>query len=155
LLSYFTLNEFAYFERTVRHVQVRFAHALMAALRLLRHVFRVPLPNPPPTMLMPEDPADVGFMQLPAADLSHEAGVRKHLDECLEQMRAKLVALDNLEAAVANERRAAWQRKPWRWLRFLAPERTAPRLQLPPDEGPSLQALRRRLGLTLLLMETG
>jgi glycosyltransferase involved in cell wall biosynthesis len=155
LLGYFTLNEFAYFERTVRQGQVRLARALMGVLRPLRHVFRVPLPNPPPTMLMPEDPSEVGFMQLPAADLSHEAGIRRHLGEWLGHLAAKLAALEGLEVAVEHQRRAAWQRKPWRWLRWLEPREAAPKLELPPDEGSSPQQLRRRLGLALLLMERG
>lgn len=155
LLSFFTLNEFAYFERTVRPVQIRLARALMGVLRLLRPVFRVPLPNPPPTMLMPTDPAEVGFMHLPAADLAHEAGVRKHLDANLGHLAAKLAALEGLEAAVEGQRQAAWQRKPWRWLCWLKRPQTEPKVELPPDEGPSLGQLRRRLGLVLLRMEEG
>lgn len=155
LLTYVVLNEFAYFEQSARPRKARLARLGMGLLRPLRHVFRVGLPKPPPVMTMPADPAEVGYMFLPAAELSTEEGVRKHLDDCRAQLRAKEIAIEGLKAE--TDRLARWARAPGRTLsalRRLVWRRTArPTAAVPPESSSSLEGLRRELGLVLLGME--
>src|SRR5262245_43535908 len=98
LLNYVTLNEFAWFEQSARPGKVRLARLGMRLLRPLRHVFRVGLPKPPPVMTMPKEPAQVGYMFLPAAALATEDSVHRHLDDCVSQLRAKEAVIDGLKA---------------------------------------------------------
>jgi len=156
LLTFFALNEFAYFERNARPRKAWLARVGMACLRPWRHVYCVPLPNPPPTMLMPKDPAEVPYMQIPAADLQDEAGIRKHLDVNLQHLRDKLYALTGIEAEAVRLSSSRWWI--WRKIKSLAAGSTlrAPKVpEFPADTGDSLHSLRHRLGLVLLALEQG
>jgi len=152
LLIYFTANEFAWFERSARPRKARLARLAMALLRPLRHVFRVPLPKPPPVMTMPDDPAQVPSLFLPAADLTTKEGVHKHLGDCRSQLRTKEVVVKRLKAE--TDHLVRWARAPRRLLRtltgFLRRRPPRPATETLPELASSLEELRRELGLVLL-----
>ncbi len=99
LLSYVAVNEFAHFERELRPFRTRLANLTKRALRLVRPLFRVPLPAPPPTMVLPTDPADLCTMVVPAARLNDPATLRADIADAQRELRAKLEVIRHLEAA--------------------------------------------------------
>ena len=155
-LSYAVLNEFAYFEQSARPWRARLAAGILRFLRPLRWLFRVPLPAPPPVMPLPERPADVCYMFLPAAELESVECVRALLEDALSQLRAKQSVIAGLKeevVRVAGRSRTLGQR--WRavarrFRRASRRTRPAPR-ELPATAG--LEELRSELGVTLLALE--
>ncbi|MBM3982192.1 MAG: glycosyltransferase family 2 protein [Planctomycetes bacterium] len=141
LLSYVAVNEFAHFERELRPFHTRLANLTKRALRLVRPLFRVPLPAPPPTMVLPTDPADLCTMFVPAAKLTDPVALRAEIADAQREVRAKLDVLRNLSAESGG--------------RFPPPgpdDSSAPLLAAaPPGADPG--ALRAQLGGLLMQLE--
>jgi glycosyltransferase involved in cell wall biosynthesis len=141
LLSYVAVNEFAHFERELRPFRTRLANMTKRALRLVRPLFRVPLPAPPPTMVLPTDPAELCTMFVPAARLNDPAALRADIAGTQDQLRAKLDVLRNLSRESGG--------------RFPPPgadDSSTPLLAEPPQSADS-HALRAQLGALLMQLE--
>ena len=155
-LSYAVLNEFAYFERSARPRRARLAAGMMRLLRPLRRLFRVPLPPPPPVMPMPERPADVCYMFLPAAELESAARVRVLLNDALGQLHAKQTVITGLKAEVDRMARTShFPERLWRAVarRLHHPTRKARETPRDLPETATPEQLRRELGIALLALE--
>lgn len=139
LLYYVALNEFSWFEREAQPVRTRLAHAAKRAMRLVRPLFGVPLPPPPPTMLLPDDPGELCTMFVPHATLHDRGALEAAVETARTDLVAKLTAIGHLEAGA----RLAAPRVP----------RSAPELLAPAAPGEPLDALRRRLGSLLRQLE--
>lgn len=140
LLCYVAANEFAHFERAARPFRTRLARGAKALMRLVRPLFRVPLPPPPPTMVLPDDPAELCTMFVPAARLQDRDALEEEVAEAQRQLAAKLEVIRHLEAAKRG--------------RFPDPDPDDPcAALLAPLADVELPALRHRLGSLLLRLE--
>jgi glycosyltransferase involved in cell wall biosynthesis len=137
LLCYAALNEFAHFERAPRPFRARLATGMKRLFRAVRPLFGVPLPPPPPTMLLPTDPADLCTMFIPNARLENPETLAVEVADAQQQLRAKLEVIRGLEGA----------------LRLPSPaDACADLLALVPAGAP-LPDLRHRLGALLVQLE--
>jgi glycosyltransferase involved in cell wall biosynthesis len=140
LLCYVALNEFAHFERAARPFRTRLARVAKSLMRLVRPLFRVPLPPPPPTMVLPSDPAELCTMFVPAARLQDRTALEAEVAEAQRQLTAKLDVIRHLEAVKLG--------------RFPDPDPGDPcTALLAPLADANLPALRHRLGSLLLQLE--
>lgn len=139
LLCYVALNEFSWFEREVQPRRTRLAELTKRAMRFVRPLFAVPLPPPPPTMVLPDDPAELCTMFVPHATLSDRDALAAAVETARTDLVAKLTAIGHLEAGA----RLAAPRFP----------RTDPALLAPAAPDEPLDELRRRLGSLLRQLE--
>ena len=100
LLCYVAVNEFTHFEREARPKQTRLASGLKRLLRGLRPLFGVPLPPPPPTMVLPTDPAEICNMFVPQARLEQREALEAEIADSQQQLRAKREVIGHLETAL-------------------------------------------------------
>jgi hypothetical protein len=121
------------------------------ALRLLRPLFRVPLPVSPERMFLPTDPIGVCYRFLPPDQLETADALQHHLATAHAELRAK-------DAVYAKLRRQLGWRSGWPgWRR--RPRRCAPgRVGGPVRREPggardSLETLRSELGSCFLELE--
>lgn len=136
LLCYVAVNEFAWFEREIQPFRTRLAHLARRAMRFVRPLFGVPLPPPPPTMTLPDDPAELCTMFVPHATLHDRAALEAEVETARTGLLAKLNAIGHLEAGA-------------RHLPVPATPRTASALLAPAAPGEEMAALRARLGSLL------
>lgn len=150
LLCYFTLNEFAHFEQGARPIQTALVRAINCGLGPLARLLRVPLPKPPHVLTMPEDPAAVGYMFLPPADLASESRIRFHLANARDELHAKerVIQQFGLEGEPSLRRRWMIQRR-----HLFRDTSVAPSAHPRQNGGESLEVLQRELGLVLLQLE--
>lgn len=137
LLSYVAANEFAHFERGPRPVRARLAAGVKRLLRAARPLFAVPLPPPPPTMILPADPADLCTMFVPNARLEDPATLAAEVADAQQQLAAKLEVIRGLEA----------------FLRLPSPPDACADLLAPVPAGAPLPDPRHRLGSLLVQLE--
>jgi len=141
LLCFVALNEFAHFEREARPRPARLASAGRRLMRGLRPLFRVPLPPPPPTMVLPADPAAVCTVFVAHARLERRESLEAEIAEAQRQLRMKQEVIAHLEAARPRSARPPAACDPGGGLLGAAR----------PDA--PLPELRRRLGSLLLQLE--
>ena len=141
LLIYVSANEFTHFEWSARPVQSRIVCALKWLCRCAQPLFRLPLPPPPSTMVLPDDPAEVCSMFIPHVRLRNRETLKADVADKQQQLQAKLDVVARLEKAWKVRRRS------------LTDEDTPARLlaPLPPDA--PLEEFPHRLGLLLLQLE--
>lgn len=137
LLCYVAVNEFSHFERGPRPMRAKLAAGAKRLLRVVRPLFGVPLPPPPPTMVLPSDPAELCTMFVPHARLASREALEAEIADAQQQLRAKLDVIAGLETARGQHPGAAGCAD------LLTP--------VAPDA--SLTDLRHRLGSLLLQLE--
>lgn len=140
VLLYVGANEVTHFERTLQPTRTKFATAAKWLMRLVRPLFNVPLPAPPPTMKLPTDPEDLCTMFIPHANLQDREILEATVESTRTDLLAKLNAVFHLEAGAI-------------WIPRSRVPRTADDLLQPPSPGMPLDRLRSRLGSLLMQME--
>jgi hypothetical protein len=141
LLGFVATNEFTHFEREARPFQTRMVRMLKWFMQRLRPLFGVSLPPPPPTLVLPSDPAELCTMFVPHARLQHRESLEAEVADAQRQLRAKLVVIGHLEAAAVKER-----------MQPQAADSCEEVLGVVSRDMP-VPALRHRLGLLLLQLE--
>jgi glycosyltransferase involved in cell wall biosynthesis len=142
LAGYWVVNWFAHFERSPRPLPAQLASAAKRALRLLRPLFRVPLPLPPDRMFLPTDPVGVCYRFLPPDQLDTVDALRGHLAAARAELRAK-------DAVCVELRRTLKRRLTWVTLRRRARWPAAG----PGGSHDRIEALRHELGSCLIELE--
>lgn len=152
LLAFVATNEFTFFEAKARPFQTRVMNAAKWFLRRLRPLFGVPLPPPPPTMVLPTDPAELCTMFIPQARLENRELLTADIADSQHQLRAKLEVIEGLENALNLRPRL---HQPGFNLQPHQPTAPDPCPELLTSVAPeeTMPALRHRLGALLQQLE--
>jgi|GEM_PF-1826261 len=152
LLTYVATNEFSFFEAKARPFQTRIVSAMKWLLRRVRPFLGVPLPPPPPTMVLPSDPAELCTMFIPHARLEDRQLLTADIADTQQQLRAKLEVIEQLENALNLRSRPHQSAFTLQLHQPAGPDPCAELLlSVAPEE--TMQALRHRLGALLLQLE--